>query len=212
MHYQVYIPGAADVAFELTKVGLADLVPNAECLTEPNGPDGQGGAIFSWWTNGPKSRRMHFSAKEQDWFASPDKRYWVGLWRDERPLPDDLVIGGDRGVRVRLGDANTWLVPSVDLAEREMIVEPDGRRTFATPRRFEHLRSQQMQWREWVERQGDVFDLTDALFWQWFDVCVSALKLNYRLTPEVVGALRLLSTGNIIDVMNAVCGPLIKRA
>lgn len=211
MHYQVYIPKAADVQFELTKVGLADHVPNAEVLPVGDGPDGQGGAIFSWLNEG-KPRRMHFSAKDSDWVPAPDKRYWVGLWKDECPQPEDLVRAHDAGRRMPLGDGHTWLVPAVDAAEREMIVDAEGRRTFAIPKRFESLQKRQIHWREWVLNRvtGGNFTVREEIYWQWFDLAVDALRLNYRITPEVVAALRLFNTSNVIATFNAICGDMIE--
>ena len=207
MHFQIFIPKAPDLQPELAKVGLAEFIPNSEVIREPVGPDGEGGAIFAWWTSGPASRQIGYRPDQQTWLKSQCGRYWSGVWKESPPVPSELVIGDSAGKRIRLGSGE-WLVPSLDRAERELTAGPDGTHAWKMPARFHDLTLKRLYW---VERfhANPKFTYTEELFLEFLDVGVAALRLNYRMTREVALACSLFSTRTVIDVFNVALGDLI---
>lgn len=208
MHYQIYIPKAANVATSLEAVGLAHFVGNAESVREPVGPDSQGGAVFAWWTGGPASRQIGYRPDEQTWHKSACGRYWSGMWKAHPVMPSELVIAHNAGQRIRLGDGNEWLVPALGMAERELTIGGDGTPVFRSPKRFDELVAMRLRWVERLIEQ-QTWHLTDEFFLELFDVAFAALALNYRLTREAALALSLFSTVTLVRAFNVALGDLI---
>lgn len=206
MHFQIYVPGARDVAPELEKVGLGDFVANAEAMRCDNGPDGKDGAIFAWWN--PRCRQIGYRPNEQTWIPSQCGRYWSGIWNQQLPRSEELVRAQERGVVMVLGDGNPWLIPTIPKVEREMVIGKDGLGRMELPRRWEPIVMEQMRWIEFL-RSNERFSLTEEVFWQFFDLSVMALRMNYRITREVAGHMRLFSTEVAARAFNAIVGELL---
>jgi len=93
---------------EIERAGLGHaFAPHSEPICNAlrgSGPDGGQGAIVTL------SDRYNYKPAEQTWEQGVG--YWVGMWKDSPPTPDDLqrkeIVPGDM---VTLGDDNAWIVP-----------------------------------------------------------------------------------------------------
>lgn len=205
MHFQIYIPGAADLAPELTRVGLGDFVSNAEPLRVGEGPDGKAGCVFAWWNR--QARQIGYRPAEQTWIASQCGRYWTGVWNADHPTPEECVRAHEAGKRMRLGNGE-WLIPSLPMIEKEMVIGADGAGAFRVPKRFDALIEMVLRWREKIIA-SPTFRLTDETYWEMFDLALAALKLNYRMTREAALSMALFSTRTVFDAFNVVTGDLV---
>lgn len=204
MHFQIYIPGAHSVAPELEKVGLGDFVSGAESLPCPNGPDGKDGAIFAWWN--PKCRQIGYRPGEQTWHKSAEG-YWVGLWSNSPPTPDELKRPyQERGKVIALGDGNVWLVPAVEQLDRDMVLADDGTWKYEVQRRHHQLWLDSLAWVERFAPTQDGKSQVSINLGALADFVIGALRLNYRITREVAAALRLLTTSTIGEPFSAITG------
>lgn len=197
MHFLIYLPKSKAAPEDLANVGLGDLVAEALTVDCRFGPDRTAGTLFGWR---PKSGQLliDFRPDAQTWLPAvafeelPAARYWVGLWNDSPPTPGDLQraypFAGDR---IDLGDGHKWIIPTCEKLPADMIRADDGSWRFVVQRRFHDftLLARAMadrihthhEWPWWEE----MADLVDA-----------AIRLNYRLTPEVTSYLRLWQAGD----------------
>lgn len=204
MHFQIYIPGAADLAPELAKVGLGDFVANAEPLRVGEGPDGKAGCVFAWWNW--QSRQIGYRPAQQKWSDSREG-YWVGLWTESFPLPSELARPyQEAGRKIRLGDGNEWLVPQVEKLPRDMVLADDGTWRYEVQRRHHAVYLESI---DWARRFAPTQDGTSQVYVnmaELADFVIGALRMNYRITREVASALRLLSTQTLGAAFSAIVG------
>jgi hypothetical protein len=204
MHFQIYIPGQPDVTGSLEKVGgRPDFVANAEAITAPAGPDGQAGAIFAWWNR--QDRHIGYQPERQEWIKSPNG-YWVGFWKDDPPSPEQLARPyQERGKFVTLGDGNRWLVPEVHEIDRHLVLADDGTWKYEVQRQHHKLWLESLSWAERFAGASPgtrvVLDMTLLI-----GFVVAVLRLNYRLVPEVVSHLRLLTRHGIAQPFSVILG------
>lgn len=204
MHYLIWMPQSeispTDTKLQtLERVGLADHVDNAEPM-ESIGPTGTSGILFCWRKNGPCE--FKFDPQEQDWIKAAANgdwkagRYWVGIQKGNPPIPANLVRAYPyRGENYTLGDGQSWIIPRAESLPRDIILQDDGSLKFETQRMFHAFSMQADAWRT-VRDNKEPFKFTAG----WHFV-VSALRLNYRITPEVASALKLFNTENIGELV-----------
>lgn len=206
MHFQVYIPGAMDLGPELEKVGLGDFVGNAEALREPVGPDGKGGAVFAWWTAGAKSRQIGFRPAEQTWKESTDG-YWVGTWNGAPSIPTDLARPyQEPGRLIVLGDGNQWLVPQVMQLDRTLRLADDGTWRYEAQRRHHQLWVESVQWAQRFAPTQDGKTQVGINMTEMSEFVIGVLRMNYRITREVVSDLGLFSIKNMSEAFSTIVG------
>ena len=203
MHFQIYIPGASDVASELEKADMADFVGNAEALRVPDGPDGTGGAVFAWWHK--QDRHIGYRPDQQHWIKSAEG-YWVGMWKDDPPSPQQLARPyQERGRWVTLGDGNSWLIPEVHEIDRNLILGDDGTWKFEVQRKHHQLWLESICWAENFFGKKPGAGVTLNLL-QMIEFVISVLRLNYRIVPEVASHLRLLTKHGIAVPFSVILG------
>ena len=215
--FQIFIPHTPDQQIEdmqpavpLTRVGLKDLIGGSSAQLSI-GPEDQQGVIVSWPDTGDLV--TGYRPDEQTWIPAVPregleaKRYYVGIWNDKRPTPKDLRRPYPyRGKAIALNDHNEWIIPTAGELPTDMILADDGTWKFEVQRQFHALSQDADKWRDLLlnYEDGDTFE--------WSDLCefiVPILKLNYMLTDEVVGYLRLFGQDNIVKALHAVCGVVI---
>lgn len=207
MHFQIYIPGAMDLAPELAKVGLGDFVGNAEALREPVGPDGKGGCVFAWgWSLGAAARQIGFRPEQQTWRQSTEG-YWVGSWNGTPSTPKELARPyQEPGKLLTLGDGNQWLIPQVERLDRTLVLADDGTWRYEAQRRHHQLWLESVQWaqRFLPTQKGDAevpFDMPAMS-----EFVIGVLRMNYRITREVVSDLRLFSVKSVAEAFSTIVG------
>lgn len=212
--FQVFIPHTEEQrmddmqpAIPLSRVGLEDIIGGSSAQ-HVIGPEEQKGVLISWTTAGDTV--TGYFPDKQTWIPAVPKdgleakRYWVGIWNDKRPTPKDLKRPYAKpGRHVVLNDGHEWLIPTARELPNEMILADDGSFKFVVQRQFHDMYTESEKWIAKLAKADE-----DSTF-LWPDLCqfiVSAIKLNYMLTDEVIGELRIFSQENIFKALYAVCG------
>lgn len=208
MHYQIYLPGkTACNRNDLIDVGLADHVDGCDRVTRQEGPDGKGGSYCAWLKSGAK--RIGFFPDEQTWIPAVPSgdlaggRYWVGFWNDSPIKPEDLVRDNPfDGYFVTLDDKNEWAIPAAVLIPQSIRLNEQGEVIRIVKDEFRNFWDRSIRaYKFIIEVRADADTINvDA---DWWDYLVLSLKLNYRITPEVVSHLQLFSDTTAIEAIIA---------
>ena len=205
--FQVFIPGTdyRNAEAALKGVGLSDLIANA-CYQQSEGPDGVG-VVISWPDSGDAI--TGYKPEEQSWKPAVPKgelkagRYWVGIWKDRPPTPKDLKrVYQEPGKHLALSDGNEWLIPKAVALPRDAILQDDGTWHWEVQRQFHGLYNDSQKWTEFIltAKEGDAVDWNEMISFG-----VMAIKVNYKITNEVVSELRLLTQTKLFELIMAVC-------
>lgn len=208
MHFQIYIPAtvAADHpgVHPLESVGLADLVGDSRQLGVDTGPDDARGVCFGWSRSG--FPQLGYRPTVQAWRPAvpcgdlPARRYWVGLWKDSPPTPDDLQRPyAVRGKWLGLPDGHEWLLPQAKELPATAVLSDDGTWRFEVQRKYHDFHLKSLKWFEHFGRGERSFTFDKAIAF-----LMAALRINYRVVPEVIDALGLLTSDNIGEALLAI--------
>jgi hypothetical protein len=114
-----YVPGHQKDMIspeEIAKAGLGYVFDNPHTATcnslRSSGPDGKAGAIITDHSRIEPGRNQ-YKPDAQTWAINHDHGFWVGIWNEAMPGPDDLqrkkLVPGQT---IELGDrGQVWLVP-----------------------------------------------------------------------------------------------------
>lgn len=170
------------------------------------GPDGAAGYVLS-----PAGGVMaRYRPTTQAWSRSPCGTWWLGYATDEvKPGPVDLVRR-ERvdGYGVRLGDEAEWTVPiarsvvhGTTTLPQALVLGPDGQLMSEVLPRYLPLCADAGRLFELLGSAGEgggEVKVADA-----WGIAARALSVNYRVGPEEVSALRLLTTVNLWAVLKS---------
>lgn len=211
--FQVFIPNVfnfPDIAMETA--GIEQLKAGAQWI-QSDGPDGLSGSIAYYGSASPI--RFGFQPTEQTWLpAVADRelsagRYWIGFWNYGKITPGSLANRTQyRGKLTQLGDGQQWLIPDVKELPRTIVQTNDGLHLHLPEslRPFDtacDLWRQRIQQSIEAEQRGEPISFPyDEMFFH----VVEALRLNYRVTTEVVGHLGMMTTENCVACVLATLG------
>tara|TARA_R110002095_G_scaffold200479_2_gene180762 strand:+ start:1463 stop:2116 length:654 start_codon:yes stop_codon:yes gene_type:complete len=211
--FQIFVPHTDDQQVNdmapinpLTRAGLVNLVAGSSAQLAV-GPEDQKGVIISWVTPGDTITGYH--PEQQTWIpAAPRdelaaKRYWVGIWNDKKPTPNDLKRNTQHpGRMVVLGDGQEWMIPNVGSFPNYFGLDNYGKWVSYVRDEYRECFDEAMRWREVLDtlREGDALDFGDV-----FEYVANALSLNYMLTGEVISELKLFGQSESLNSLCAVC-------
>lgn len=218
-HHLIYLPISEDHAGEqgkqqLASVGLADHIAGAECRRVDKGPDGKPGLLFGWLT--PGFAKFGYAPDQQVWARSaafeqrPCGAYWVGTWNDHQPREVDLRRPYmQRGVFREMG-ADRWKIPRTETIEMTAKLQDDGSVRFIPQRELEWF-THDCEKRKLALRRLDNGDGTTTIQWSYsppdlFIWLSRVLRINYRITPEVMSHLGMLSKHTLTELYMATLG------
>lgn len=211
MHHVIYIPASTqdDPMKALDEAGLADHASGANVTIIPEDQlvceELRGGLLFRWDRH--RFQRIEFDLLR--WLPAmpldglPARRYFIGLDQTDPPRPHELLKPEPcPGSPVKLGDENTWVIPHAKQLPFDIIRNPQTGEVTNQPRpRFYAFWHKCLVWQRLVEAVGDtesaVDDVDQAEFLE------EALRLNYRVTPELISNIRLFSTGPLGSIRRA---------
>lgn len=221
MHFLAYIPGPRRPGL-LAGVGLPELAAGAHYTALERGPDGQRGTLITWPTPHrpcpPRFDERHLTdpdGSDQIWAPAVEAaegalaagRYWIGIDRARPPSEEDLRRPRPvPSVAVRMNDGGYWLLPLIDQLPGVLVPRRSG--VWETLPSAEHapLLASATIWRRVFEDfdSGATLSLGDLA-----EFVTSGLALNYRITREVVGLLRLFSRdqgAHLFEAARRMCG------
>lgn len=213
--FQVFIPKSKEVPLNdlqpqqpLEAVGLADMIANAAGQNSA-GPEDQTGILISW-PNAPGSAETGYKPDRQTWIPAVPregleaKRYWVGIWNDKPPTEKDLLRQYPyTGRHVELNDGKQWLIPTIGELPNEMILADDGTFKFVVQRQYHQIHTEAYKWADKFGKEGPEGEFA------WNDLALYVLKilsLNYMITPEIVGHMRLFGQAKLLESLLIACG------
>ena len=222
-------PMGATAQRSLPAVGLADWAAGAHGMkwTEA-GLDDRSGTIYGWKTSSQTAaeRRMAFDPELDDVFPAvattdlegrewPAWRYAI-LWpKGWMPRPDQLahrypLLGRERLSCTLAG--REWLIPSQNDLPCTLMHTRDGRAVptlqdeFKPYGRLADAELARVQRNERLEAENSD---EPREFVTWNDavrLVLASLRVNYRVSPEVSDAMRLVTTANVMDGYYRACG------
>lgn len=201
MHHLVYLPQHNTPTPEhLAEVGLADHAAGAQLTALPVDRrvtgEHRGGLICSW--GAPPPLRL---LEQLHWLPAmpldglPAERYFLGLDDLRPPTPMDVLKPQPfEGSPVRLGDGQMWVIPHAGKLPFDLIREQKtGAFQFQPRPQFYGFWTRCLEMQQQLDAAQSPADLPGEI--QQAEFVEEALRLNYRLTPELIAYLRLLSSG-----------------
>lgn len=219
MHYQIWIgTGEDDRRLPtqsprlLERVGLADLAHNFDALDCP-GPDGRAGRMYGWLSPPQPRIVADWSELQADpakrWQGLEAGRYLLAWWPAAPPTAEELrrphTWPGDF---VELG-GQQWLIATPERLPVALVLADDGQLAHEPIRRMSRYvfsAEYEAACRAWQETLAG--GASEAEFDPLWRFAVEALRQNYRITPEVVSLLRLLTDENVHRPMLAATGAI----
>ena len=203
----IFVPDIDGKHCSLTDVGLGQLEKGAERDVRP-GPNGEPGLLFYWLD--PKNRDIRIAPDEQTWLPAAGHggeagRYIIGVWNDKPPTEAELLRPDHRrGAFVQMADRAKWLVTTPDHLDRFPVPQPDGSLQWVVDESFNDVFTQLERIK--ATRLIDDGDGSQTFIYgdvdDFYFLC-DVLAINYRITPELVGHLRLLTESSIREFVAA---------
>ncbi len=201
MRYLIFIPkGKSKLQGKalLESVGLGDHAKGFDVLPV-QGPGNVSGWLFGWLD--PAAPRLTYEPEKQTWIPSLIEgerkagAYWVGIWNESPPTESELRRPESRkGAWIVMADGNRWQFPSPTTLERFPEIK-DGKLKWVVDEQFawfvQEIEKRRASVTEDSETPGKGF-----VSWNLeedFAFIVRSLRLNYRIVPEVIVNLRLIS-------------------
>lgn len=204
MHHVIYLPRQrATDPQALEQVGLGDHAPNATFtalpVDQPVTGELTGGVLVTWSATAPRLNDL----PALHWLPAmpidglPAGRYLVGLDARRPPAPHELLKGQlYDGAPVALGDGHLWVVPYAQALPFDLVrnaqtgalqheVRPAFYAFWATALGLQRVFDAHSAGQPLPSQEEQVAFLEEAL------------RLNYRLTPEVISWLRLFQSGRL---------------
>lgn len=223
MHFRIFIPGNMNPTSSpepLKDVGLANIAEGFHAIGHRGAPDfcnGEGGAVFFWPKPGDTAALP--PGKNLKWESAipfrglAAERYWVGYDPGNLPNPLELVVPLPiTGDNLSLSSAfESWIIPDVLHLPAKLVLTADGVKL----ERLSRFQMRTFQAHAWISRCNEFISqirdgrASDQIEWSHaWDFGYDSLTLNYRLTPEVVNLLGILSTDTLSTVILAAIGAL----
>lgn len=190
----------------------SDSLAFAEVLE--GGPDGGGGMLAF---DDQCRRPLAAMGPGQKWTPCVEAegveagQYWVGVWEDCRPTPDDLQRADVvESYPVRLADGQEWLVPIAPLLPKRLTLNR------ATGQQEDVVLSKH---RQFAERSNEIFalligdefhdrlrDHLQVVIPGGLRYAADALQKNYRVNLDAVDALELIGHAEAIEIAGIATG------
>lgn len=209
MHYFIFVPGTCTAnKKQLSDVGLSDHCSGAFLTPCHEGPQGHSGVLAFWG----QVESVGYSTVTHDWIpAVPQgdlaaERYWVGIDKTNPPVPPQLEYKHEalEGSLLELGDGHWWRLAQAALLPRDYVRHRDGHIVEDVFEQYRDFWNKSIKWfdalLEW-DLSGETKPAIDP--GEAIDYLTQALKLNYRITPEVVSHLRLFNSRNLATALVA---------
>lgn len=185
------------------RLGLEDHTAGCDSLlvSAEESPSKNAGLMFAWRTKGDD--QIIFNVDKQQWMKSCDG-YWVGVWKDKLPTEEQLRRPYmQKGKWLVLNGGDRWKLPTPATIEQELALQDDGTWTYTPLRELSWL-SDEIEKRQSSFVVGESSDGTVDIHLSYdpreaIGLIIRALRINYRMLPEVVAMTRLMTTRNVSE-------------
>lgn len=192
----------------LKKLGLEDHIAGCDALpvSDEESPCDKAGILLAWRT--PKDNQIIVKKAEQQWMKSA-LGYWVGVWKDNLPTESQLRRSYmQKGQWIEL-KGERWKLPTPATIEKDLALNDDGT--------WKYVPIRELSWysEECEKRHADFKieeaggDMSIQVAYDPLEVInliIRALRINYRITPEVVHMMRLITSRNLSEAYGMMFG------
>lgn len=217
MRFLLYVPGTSHDGSPhdiLSSVGLGEIAQGVDTRVVDDGPIGTG-LLFGWLSS--TQNQFDFFPDRQTWSPASTQwggelgRYWVGIWNDDPPTETDLRRPDHRaGVQIELGNNESWSIPTPNTLERYPRFDDDGKLFWACDEQFNWLTTdlEKRKASGLITREENGKTITSFVYDDEsdFEFMCRLLQINYRVTPEVVAQMNLLSETAIRNIIAGLFG------
>ena len=193
----------------LEEAGLTAIIGPVN--TQRHNASGPAGADCMLITAGTDAALCRYKPNEQTWQESISGKYQVGFYINDRPTPADLIREEQvSGHKVKI-DGCEWLIPLARMfpegtrLPQTLLMGPEGTVIQKIiPKYAEFAKKAETLWEDMQILLGLAEGepkLTDAESWL---MAGEAFKLNYRIGPDEINALELITTQNIFAIFGAI--------
>jgi hypothetical protein len=195
-----------DVVFK--RIGLEDHIAGCDALpvSDEESPCDKAGILFAWRSRGDD--QIIVKRDQQDWMKSASG-YWVGVWKDKLPTEEQLRRNYmQKGQWIEL-KGGKWKLPTPATIDKDLALNDDGT--------WKYVPIRELSWysEECEKRYADFqIDEADGKMsmrvaynpLETINLIIRALRINYRITPEVVHMMRLITERNISEAYGMMFG------
>lgn len=185
------------------EIGLEDHIAGCDALpvSAEESPCDKAGILFAW--RSPKDNQIIVKMSEQEWMKSA-AGYWVGVWKDNLPTEEQLrrtYMQKGQWIELRGGK---WKLPTPATIDKDLALNDDGTWKYVPIRELSWY-SEECEKRYADFEFGEVDEngkMAMRLVYHPLEVVnliVRALRINYRITPEVVHLMRLVTERNVSE-------------
>lgn len=205
-HFKIFIPGVhGNKPEHLENIGLGDMFSGCFMHQHPGGERAENGMLVSWATAGTTLEFQSEDPDDIEWIKAvldgiyKAERYWVLIDKTSLPKPHELERQKTHpGQSYMLNDGSEWLITSPANLPQAMKLNEEGKWIFEMKEEYRPY-IQECE-KRFLELQGEVvkengeFSYGDAC-----EAILESLRLNYRITREVVSYLKLFSSETIAE-------------
>ncbi len=173
------------------------------------GPDGHRGTLLYWHDGSVDSFGYFPDSQEWDKCAKgktyEQGAFWIGYTIGRPVEPHDLLKREYHdGTAVTLNDGNEWLIPSAGMLPKVWGIDQEtGTPCAKYDERFREFCEESEKYAESICSMSE--DGSATVSADWWQYCLTALSINYRIIPDVASKLGLFTTCNLFDVAMATC-------
>ena len=216
MHFRIFVPSDTPLpeasSVPLENVGLGYLALGF--IAKFGRVDGKPGMIYHW----PQPADHLIDGEGLKWEPAiaydglAEGRYLIGMNPDRLPRSKELEAKMRvPGYHLLLGTKSEhWLIPEVQRLPMKMVMGSKGLREERINRYNELTIS-----RDWVAQANGLIQqirsgrADDPIEWEiGWRFCLQSLQINYRVTPEVVNALELITSDKASKIILAAIGAI----
>jgi len=198
-----YIPRAKGfVEDDAKRLDLEHLGKSLTKAAVAAGPDGTGGLLLVVTGNGQASAL--FKADEQEWHKQKGGKFWIGWWKDDPPVPDDLLLNDSAiGSPMMLGKL-VWTIPRQAALPAYMGLDDMGLWEKKIEGPYLALQEDaELVYQIYLGQSGKIDPAPTIEISEECDLCVRALAINYRVSRFELAALGVLTVDNRALIMLA---------
>lgn len=216
--FAIYIPNQRGDAAKLLKTvgaewALDPVVKPVAAVVAGTGPDGGSGTLVGFEHRdqvNPAVVIRRVLPDRQEWQpAAPDVdgpagRYWLGVWRQHMPMPEDLQRAHVcDGLPLPLADGNEWIVPVVDNLPKRLKLDRSTGKEFEVPlEEYQRLTDRTREIFEAVmteDNRTPLARMVDALGVSAMHYATEALAASYRIDINLVDTLGLFGEYEVVE-------------
>lgn len=212
--YMIFLENRADAPDKLEDylklVGLEDHLPGAEVgvVAAQDSPTGHPGKLLIWKAKGDNQHRI--DKEKQEFIHNKKYNYHVVIWKDSPPTEQELRrVKTQGGKFVKFGEEpndTLWKIATPSQIDSRIHFEDDESVRFIPIKKYAWFVDECEKFRE-----GMIHIEGDSIKYRWMvqdaaALVLKSLRINYRLTPEVVNYINLFTGNNVNTAFHEIMG------